>query len=126
MAEVVNAQPVTVSSTEQNTRLMAALSWFFAPISSIVFIVIESYKKDKLVQFYSWQGIAFVVAGFVISTVLSVVTLGLASCLIAPAWLVIAVLGAVKAYNGEVWKLPMIGDWAEQQTNKNVVPVKEA
>lgn len=130
MAEevVVNAKPAAVSAEEQNSRLMAALAWFFAPVSSIVFMVLENYKKDKLVQFYAWEGLAYVVAFFVISSVLSVVTFGLATCLVAPAALVIAVMGAVKAYNGEYWKLPVIGDWSEQQAAKagGAAPTKEA
>jgi uncharacterized membrane protein len=128
MAEevVVNAKPVAVSAEEQNSRLMAALAWFFAPVSSIVFMVLENYKKDKLVQFYAWEGLAYFVAYFVLSSVLNVVTLGFASCLIFPVAVVIAFLGAFKAYNGEYWKLPVIGDWSEQQAAKagGETPVK--
>jgi uncharacterized membrane protein len=122
MAEqVVETKPkATVSADEQNSRLMAALAWFFAPISSIIFMVLENYKKDKLIQFYSWQGLAYVVAAYIISAVLSVVTLGFASCIIVPAMIVITIMGTIKAYNGEYWKLPVIGDWAEQQATKTV------
>ncbi|PIY18117.1 hypothetical protein COZ14_01035 [Candidatus Dojkabacteria bacterium CG_4_10_14_3_um_filter_Dojkabacteria_WS6_41_9] len=127
MAEVVRAEEVkkVAVSTDSNSNLMAALAWLFAPISSLVFILVDSYKKDKFIQFWAWESLAYSVAAFVISVVLSTVTLGLASCLIGPAFLVLWVLGAYKAYQGETWKLPYIGDWAEQQADKTVAGSKK-
>jgi len=127
MAEVVRAEEVkkVAVSTDGNSNLMAALAWLFAPISSLVFILVDSYKKDKFIQFWAWESLAYSVAAFVISVVLSTVTLGLASCLIGPAFLVLWVLGAYKAYQGETWKLPYIGDWAEQQADKTVAGSKK-
>jgi len=127
MAEVVRAEEVKKVgvSTDSNSNLMAALAWLFAPISSLVFILVDSYKKDKFIQFWAWESLAYSVAAFVISVVLSTVTLGLASCLIGPAFLVLWVLGAYKAYQGETWKLPYIGDWAEQQADKTVAGSKK-
>ena len=122
MAEVVRAEEVkkVAVSTDSNSNLMAALAWLFAPISSLVFILVDSYKKDKFIQFWAWESLAYSVAAFVISMVLSTVTLGLASCTIGPVFLVLWVLGAYKAYQGETWKLPYLGDWAEQQAEKAV------
>lgn len=120
MAEVVKAEETKVkaASTDSNSNLMAALAWLFAPISSLVFILVDTYKKDKFIQFWAWQSLAYSVAFFVISMVLTTVTLGLASCLVTPVYLVLWVLGAYKAFQGEKWKLPYVGDWAEQQAEK--------
>lgn len=120
MAEVVKAEETKAkaASTDSNSNLMAALAWLFAPISSLVFILVDTYKKDKFIQFWAWQSLAYSVAFFVISMVLTTVTLGLASCLITPVYLVLWVLGAYKAFQGEKWKLPYVSDWAEQQAEK--------
>jgi len=49
MAEVVRAEEVkkVAVSTDSNSNLMAALAWLFAPISSLVFILVDSYKKTN-------------------------------------------------------------------------------
>jgi uncharacterized membrane protein len=126
MAEVVKAEETKVkaASTDSNSNLMAALAWLFAPISSLVFILVDTYKKDKFIQFWAWESLAYSVAFFVISMVLTTVTLGLASCLITPVYLVLWVLGAYKAFQGEKWKLPYVGDWAEQQAEKTAAGSK--
>ena len=123
MAEVIKAEETkketpVVSDVDSNSKLMAALAWLFAPISSLIFILVDSYKKDKFIQFYAWESLAYSVAAFVVNIVLSTVTFGLASCITVPVMLVLWVLGAYKAFQGETWKLPYIGDWSEQQANK--------
>jgi uncharacterized membrane protein len=35
--------------------------------------------------------------------------------LVGPVWLILWILLMVKAYQGERFKLPLAGDWAEQQ-----------
>ena len=50
-----------------------------------------------------------VVAGFV------PVVGGLLAVLVSPVSLIVWVLMMVKAYQGERYKLPVVGDWAEQQ-----------
>lgn len=111
-------------STDSNSNLMAALAWLFAPISSLIFILIDTYKKDKFIQFWAWESLAYSIAAYVLSAVLTTITFGLASCLIIPLMLVLWVLGAYKAFQGEMWKLPYIGDWAEEQANKTVAGPK--
>ena len=51
----------------------------------------------------------------------SIPVLGLALLFISPlAWigvLVIAIVALLKAYQGQMWKIPVIGDLAEKQAN---------
>ena len=42
----------------------------------------------------------------------------LVSILLAPVGLVLWILLMVKAYQGERYKLPVTGDWAEEQSGK--------
>ncbi len=118
MAEVVETKPVATesaaSTVDSNAKLMAAIAWFFAPIASVVFIVLDNYKKDKYVQFHAWQSLAFGIANIVVSFVLGW------TCILPLAMFVVAIVGIIKAFQGEMWKLPVIGDWAEQQANSTV------
>lgn len=125
MAEVVDnaivTQP-TVSAEEQNSRLMAAIA--FIPLISVLFLIVDTYKKDSFVQFYAWQGIAVFVAELVLGSVVSVLTLGFGACLVTPVTFAITAFGAYKAYMGEYWKLPVVGDWADTQVKNATVPTK--
>ncbi len=126
MAEVVKAQETVKAevNTDSNSKLMAALAWLFAPVSSLVFILVDTYKKDKFIQFYAWESLAYSVASFVVSMVINTITLGFGVCITTPVMLVIWVLGAYKAFQGEKWVLPYIGEWAEQQAEKTVSGTK--
>jgi len=109
------------SATGLDPKIAAVLCWILAPLSSIIFIFIE--KDDKFVKFHAWQslfwGIIAIVISIVLSTILSF-TVILICCAPFSFLLpfIVTIVGAVKAYNGEMWKLPVIGDIAEQQANK--------
>ncbi len=101
-------------------KIAAALCWAFAPLSSIVFILIE--KDDKYVRFHAYEslfaGIAVVIAS-VIASMLVVVLIGILLVpLVSIAAFVLWLMGMIKAYQGEMWKLPVIGDMAEEYANK--------
>ncbi|MCC7304007.1 hypothetical protein IT418_01155 [bacterium] len=128
MAEVIKAEEklgeARVLNTDSNAKLMAALAWLFAPVSSLIFILVDTYKKDEYIQFYAWQSLAYSVASFVISMVINTITLGFGVCITTPVMLVLWILGAYKAFQGEKWKLPYVGDWAAQQAEKTVSSAK--
>jgi uncharacterized membrane protein len=108
------------SGSGLDPKISGLLSWIFAPLSSLIFLVIE---KDEFAKFHAWQsllwGVISFVLGFVLSTVMAF-TIILACC--APfAFLlpyIVNIIGAIKAYNGEMWKLPVIGDFAAEQAKK--------
>lgn len=98
-------------------------------ITGIVFIVIEKENKD--VRFHAWQsiffGVALIILGVAIRIVIEIllaISLGLAfigtllNLLLSLAILGIWVFLMIKAYQGERFKLPFIGDLAEQQLAK--------
>lgn len=101
-------------------KIAAALCWFFWPISSIIFLIIE--KDDKYVRFHAYQSLFAVVAltiGYIISSILMVVLIGfLLYFVVGIGGLVIWIMGMIKAFQGEMWKLPVIGDMAEEYANK--------
>ena len=91
-------------------------------ISGILFLVLTPYNKDRFVRFHAWQSIFFFVALLVLSIVFRVLPWPLENMLLSALMLV--ALGGTgwsmyKAYNNEQFKLPLIGEWAENQSSKN-------
>lgn len=106
-------------------NLAAALSYLLGVITGIIFFVIE--KENKYVRFHAMQSILFGAAWIILVIVLQVLSIALAfvpyvgwifSLLI---WVVVGLGGFIlwlllmyKAYQGEKFKLPVLGDIAEK------------
>jgi len=94
-------------------------------IPAIIFLVMEPYNKNRFVRFHSFQCIFFNVAWFVLWMALSVISmtgvLAILTLLLTPiimlAGLIVWVMLLLKANQGQMWKLPVIGDLAEKQAN---------
>ena len=92
-------------------------------IPAIVFLVLEPFNRKRFVRFHSFQCLFFAVAWTVLWIGLSFVAhipfLGWATVLIWPlvslVGFVIWLILVLKAYQGQMFKLPVIGDMAEQQ-----------
>jgi len=120
----VTPSPKT-SSTGMDPKVAALLSYLAGWVTGLIFFLIE--KEDKYVRFHAMQSILLSIAMFVIIIALNIVlvmlsfiadTFGLLFALVSPllglAFLVLWIMLMVKAYQGEKWKLPIIGDMAER------------
>lgn len=106
MAE--NEAPVSSGPTSDTSKLLAALGYVVWPVA-LVAILIEPYKAEHYVKFHAVQALGFSLGMAVLSTVAVVVpTIG--PPIVSLAWFVIAVLWAVKAYNGELAQMPLVYD----------------
>jgi uncharacterized membrane protein len=108
--------------------LAGALAYFVLP--AIVFLVVEPYNKNRFVRFHSFQCLGVCLAAVVIGASLRVVgvllffipVLGhllvlLVSMVVSLAFFVAWVVLVVKALQGEMFKLPLVGEFAERQTS---------
>jgi uncharacterized membrane protein len=95
--------------------LLCYLAWF---ITGIVFLIIE--KENRFVRFHAYQSLAVFGALFVLSIILPVIPRigGPLAFLVGVGSLILWILLMVKAYQGERFKLPLAGDWAEEQSGK--------
>ena len=92
-------------------------------IPAIVFLVLEPYNKNRFIRFHAFQCLYFAVAWTVLWIGLAFVShipfLGWATVLLWPlfslAGFVIWLILVLKAYQGQMFKLPVIGDIAAQQ-----------
>lgn len=104
---------------------VAGMLAYVTIIPAIVFLVVEPYRRSRFVRFHSFQSIFFAVAWTALWIVLNIVThiplLGWLTVLIWPlvglAGLIIWLVLLLKANQGVMYKLPVIGDMAEQQAN---------
>ncbi len=116
------AAPVA-SSGGGLTDNVAGMLAYITIIPAIIFLVMEPYNKSRFVRFHSFQCIFFSVAWIVLWIVLSIIgmipVLGWATLLLWPliglGGLIVWVILLIKANQGQMFKLPVIGDLAEKQ-----------
>jgi len=125
------------SSTGLDENIAALLAYIFGWVSGLVFYLIE--KDSKLVRFHAMQSILFCVVVAVLGIALWIVTFmlilvaamvpdvmeSLFGLLATLVWLVFSIAGliawilcVVRAYQGQFFKLPVIGNMAEKIVNK--------
>lgn len=92
-------------------------------LPAIVFLVLEPFNRKRFVRFHAFQSIFFFIAWTVLGIGMAFIAhipfLGWATVLLWPlislALFVILLILALKAYQGQMFKLPVIGDMSEQQ-----------
>lgn len=91
-------------------------------ITGILFLVLTPYNRDRFVRFHAWQSIFFFLALVVLSFVLRILPWPLEGIfLFALQLLALGGTGWLmyKAYYSEQFKLPLVGDWAENRASKD-------
>lgn len=110
---------------------IAGVLAYFTFVPAVVFLVLDPYSKNRFVRFHSvqclllWAASAlFAIALKLASVVLFIIpVLGpllvyLVSTVVGLAAVVIWVVLVVKAFQGEMFKLPLLGDFAAQQAGE--------
>ena len=93
-----------------NENLLGAASYLLGFVTGIAMLVLE--KKSQFVRFHAMQSTVIFVLMFVVSFV------PLVGLLSGPVSLILWLVLMWKAFNGEKYKLPYIGDFAEKQLKK--------
>jgi len=107
-------------------NIASLLCYICMPITSIIFLLIE--KDNQNVKFHAWQGTAFGVGYILVLIALEILAaiLGaIASVLGIIVGFFIPIIGLVafivwivcliKAYQGERWRIPVVGDFAAKK-----------
>ncbi len=103
-------------------KLKGALAYFLGPITGIVFLLIE--KKSSFVRFHAMQSTILFGGYFLLNIVLGIIpVLGwLIALIISPLLGILSVVLWIflmyKAYSGEKYKLPYVGELTEKQLSK--------
>ena len=104
---------------------VAGLLAYLTIIPAIIFLVIEPFNRNRFVRFHAFQCLFIAAAGFVLGIGLSILgfipVVNLMVLFLAPiVWIgvmIVIILCMVRAYQGQKFKLPLIGDMAEKQAN---------
>jgi uncharacterized membrane protein len=117
------AAVVPASSASGMADNVAGMLAYFTIIPAIIFLVLEPYNRSRFVRFHAWQSIFFNVAWWILWIGLRIVVhmpfLGFLTLFIWPlVWLagfIVWIILVIKANQGQMFKLPVIGDLAQQQ-----------
>jgi uncharacterized membrane protein len=112
------------SSSGLTDNVAGALA-YVTLIPAIVFLVMEPYNKNRFIRFHAFQCLflhgALIALWIALTLVAMIPVVGL---ILIPVWfvlwlgsVVLWVILVLKAYQGQKFKLPGIGDIAEQQAN---------
>ncbi len=95
---------------------------YFTFVPAVIFLLVEPYKKNRFVRFHSLQCIgvflAFVIVAAVIritAAVLGPLLIILLAVILGLGFFILWLVLLVKALQGEMFKLPLIGDYAERR-----------
>jgi len=96
---------------------VAGMLAYITFIPAIIFLLMEPYNKRRFVRFHAFQCIFLSVALFAIHLVLTIIPFigGVISLLVSVGALILWIILLIKAYQGQMFKLPVIGDLAEKQ-----------
>lgn len=103
------------SSTGLDPKLGGLLCYLLGIITGIAFLILEKQNAD--IRFHAYQSTATFAGLFVLSVAFGWLPLvgWVGQMLLPPAAVVLWIVLMVKAFQGERFKLPVIGDWAEEQ-----------
>jgi uncharacterized membrane protein len=101
---------------------------YITVIPAIFFLAISPYNKSAYVRFHAWQSTILTALAFILFMVLGlhpalttyiefIVFMGI-YILVLIVWTLVSIWCAIRALNGTLIKLPLIGKWAEQQSKK--------
>ncbi len=109
--------PAAASSSGLADNVAGMLA-YITIIPAIIFLVVAPYNTNKFVRFHSFQSIFFGVLCFIIDVAFRMIL----PWVLWPLWsligiglFVVWIILLLKAYKGEKFKLPVIGDLADQQ-----------
>jgi uncharacterized membrane protein len=106
------------TSTGLTPNVAGLLCYLAFWITGLIFLLIE--KESKFVRFHAIQSIAVYVVFWVVYIILWLIPIvgWIINIFVAIAMLVLWIFMMYKAYQGEKYKLPIVGNFAEKQVNQ--------
>jgi uncharacterized membrane protein len=110
-------------------NVASALCYLLGLVTGVLFLVLEPYNKNKVVRFHAFQSIFFNIGAIALNIGFSIVFSIMRHMLPYSMWMIFTLLSLglsllmlcawaflmYKAYNREMFKIPVIGDLAEKQ-----------
>jgi uncharacterized membrane protein len=105
----MNAQTPSYEVTSDD-KLWAALAYVFSPLVPIILLFMADKKDRPFIKAHNMQALILGVVMVIVTPILATVTCGIGTIL----WLLMLYL-AYKAYQGQVFELPVITNFVRQQ-----------
>ena len=111
-----------MATIDPNRNLVAVLSYLLGFVTGIVILLVE--KEDRFIRFHAMQSTVLFGGLFVVNILVDIIfgelpLLSLLATLINTLILIVGVVvwlvSIVKAYQGEMFKWPIAGDFAEKR-----------
>lgn len=105
-------------SRDKSRNLVAAMSYLVFFVTGIVILLVE--KDDKFIRFHAMQSTIIFGALFILNIVVDILlgfVAGFVTSLVSIVVLVVWIVSMVRAYKGEMFKWPIVGDLAEKQVH---------
>ncbi|RSL29479.1 DUF4870 domain-containing protein [Salibacterium salarium] len=105
------------TSTGLEENVAGLLCYVFGLITGVIFLVLE--KENRFVRFHALQSIFISATLLVLNVFFTVIPVfgWILNLIVAPIGFVLWIILMVKAYQGQWFKLPVLGDLAEKKTN---------
>ena len=91
----------------EENKLLAALSYVWI----LCLVPLLAKRESKFAQFHAKQGLVLFIIDLIASLFFWFPLFGQLLMLLL---LVVSILGIVKAYNGEWWKMPLVYEWSKK------------
>ncbi len=101
--------PMEISSDD---KLWALLAYILTPIVPIIILLMEDKKSRPFLKAHTMQALILGVAAWAINFVLSFVLVGLCTSILT---VILVIYYGVKAYQGEVFEIPVITNFVKSQ-----------
>ena len=119
-------QPAGTPGTGLAPNIASLLCYICSPITGLIFLLIEKENQD--VKFHAWQSLVFGVAYIAVVILLEIlaaimgllasvlgIIVGFFIPLVMLAAFIVWIVCLIKAYQGERWRIPVIGDFAAKK-----------
>ncbi len=92
-------------------KIMLVLAY----LGILALIPMLTVKDSDFVKWHAKQGLVLGVGGGIAVTIIGMIPIvGLISCVLMPAILVLCVMGIIKAMGGQRWRIPVVADIADK------------
>jgi uncharacterized membrane protein len=115
--------PAAVAAGTEDEKMKGALAYVFGFITGILVLLMAG--DNKFLKFHAWQSIvgsiAIGIVFVIISTILTVITLGLGGLCVPFLGIIVwlyFLYGAYVVYSGKDFRMPVIGDFVQNSLIK--------
>ena len=104
-----------VAAKKETVREQDKIMLVLAYLGILALIPLLTVKDSEFVKWHSKNGLVLGVGGGIVTSIVSMIpVIGLISCLLGLALLVVDIMAMVKALGGERWRIPVISDLADK------------